>query len=119
MHWLRRNGIGLAGLTLAILAFAFGLIAYQSGVQRDEQKRGIALRLQRDEAELAERHRRAVAALSGLSDALRTLTFYAAGVAIVIAAWDARHRPSLWLTWGTAILAVGAIGLAIGSKATP
>jgi hypothetical protein len=105
------------GLALAVLALGLVLSAYRYEVQRDEQARGIALRLERGELDLAERHRRAVAVLGKLADALRELTFYAAGAAIAAGAWGARRpRTNLWLTGATVVLAVGGIVLALESR---
>jgi len=116
--WVRRNVIGLLGLMLAVVSVALGADAYRSGVQRDEQARGIRLRLERGEADLADRHRRAVAALSVIADTERMLTFYAAGAALAAGAWGARRpRSNLWLAGATVVLAAGAIVLAIESRA--
>ena len=116
MNWLRRNAVGVLGLALAALALALGASAYRYGAQRDDQARAIPFRLQRGETDLAERHRRAVKALSGLADALRTLTFYAAVSAVVAAVWAVQHRPNLWLPGSAIVLAAGAVALALGSR---
>jgi hypothetical protein len=118
MSWLRTNAVGLLALALAVVALALGFDAHRTAVRRDEQARAVERRLERGEADLAEQHRRGADVLRDLADVLRTLTYYAAGAAIVVGAWDVWRRwPNLWLTGATALLAVGAIALAVGSRA--
>lgn len=118
MHWLCRNAIGLLGLALAVAAFAIGVDAYRTSLQRDEQARAIPLRLELGEADLAEQHKKGVAALSSLVDVLRPLTYYVAVLATVVGVWDARRRQaSLWLIGATIVLAVVAVGFALRSRA--
>lgn len=120
MQWLRRNAVGLLGLALAVVAVVGGAEAYRAGVWRDEQARAIPRRLERGEADLAEQHRKSVAALSGYADVTRTVAYRFAGFAAVIGALHAsRSRPSLWLTGVTAVLAAGAVGLAVESRVEP
>lgn len=119
MNWLRRNLVGLTGVALALAALALGASAYRHGVRRDEQARGVALRLNRGEPEMAERHREGAAALGELADVLRSLAFYAAAAAVAVGAWGVGSRTSLWPTGATAVLAAGAVALALGSRAEP
>ena len=120
MQWLRRNAVGLLGLALAVVAVASGAEACRSGVRSDEQSRAIPRRLVRGEADLAEQHRKSVAALSGLADVTRTVACNFAGLAAAAGVLHAsRSRPSLWLTGATAVLAVGAVVLALESRAEP
>lgn len=120
MQWLRRNAVGLLGLVLAIAALVSGAEAYWAGVRRDEQARAIPRRLERGEVELAEQHRKTVAALSGLADVTRTVAYNFAGLAVVAGILQAgRSRPNLWLIGATAVLAAGAVALAFESRADP
>ena len=120
MQWLRRNAVGLLGLALAVVAVVGGAEAYRAGVWRDEQARAIPRRLERGEADLAEQHRRSVAALSGYADVVRSVAYQFAGLAAAAGVLHAsRSRPSLWLTGVVAVLAVGAAVLAYESRAEP
>lgn len=120
MLWMRRNAIGLIGVVLAIVAIATGAEAYCIGWQRDEQLRVIPQRLERGEAELAEQHRKSVRILNSYADALRPVSFYAAGVAVVVGFWHLRRgQPTRWLTAAVVVLAVAAVLLALGSTPTP
>jgi hypothetical protein len=120
MQWLRQNAVGLLGLALAAVAITSGAEAYRSDVRRDEQARAIPRRLERGEAELAEQHRRSVAALRDYADVTRTVAYSFAGLAAAAGALHAvRPRPSWWLIGATAVLAVGAVALALGSRAEP
>lgn len=117
MQWLRRNTLGLLGLTLAVVAIASGAEAYRSGVRRDEQSRAIPRRLERGEADLAEQHRRSVTALSGYADVTRTVAYCLAGLAVIAGALNAtRSQSSPWLIGVVIILAVGAVVLAYASR---
>lgn len=117
MQWLRWNAIGVFGLALAVVSVAGGAEAYRAGVRRDEQARAIPRRVERGEADLAEQHRKAVAALDDLADVTRTVAYSFAGFAAVAGVAHAgRSRRSLWLTGVTAVLAVGAIVLALESR---
>ncbi len=117
MNWLRRNWVGLIGWAFAAVALASGASAYHYAAQRDEQARAIPHRLQRGEADLAKQHERAVEVLSGLVDALRSVTFSFAAFAAVVAAWGARRHPNVWLIAATAVQVVAAVGLALASSA--
>lgn len=120
MQWLRRNAVGLLGVALGVVALAIGAEAYRTSVRRDEQARAIPRRLERGEADLAERHRRSVEVLTEYADALRAVTYYAAGFAAMAAVWHvSRGRPNLWLTGLTAVLILGAVSLALASRPEP
>ena len=120
MQWLRRNAVGLFGLALAVVAVAGGAEAYRTGVRRDEQARAIPRRLEGGEADLAEQHRKSVAALRDYADVTRTVAYNFAGLAVAAGALHSiRSRPSLWLTWVMVVLAVGAVALALESRAEP
>jgi hypothetical protein len=120
MQWLRANAVGLAGLLLALVAFAGGLEAYRAGVRRDEQSRMIPRRLERGESDLAEQHRKSVAVLSEYSNVTRSVAYSFAGFAAVVGAMHVkRPRPSMWLTAVLAVLVAGAVGLAYASRANP
>ena len=120
VQWLRRNAVGVLGLALAVVAIAAGAEAYRTGDERDEQARAILRRLERGETDLAEQHRRSVAALSGYADAVRSVAYLFVGLAAAAEVLHAsRSRPSLWLTGVVAVLAVGAVVLAYESRAEP
>lgn len=120
MQWLRANAVGLTGLLLALVAMAGGVEAYRAGVWRDEQARAIPRRLERGEADLADRHRKSVTVLSEYSDVTRSVAYSFAGFAAVVAAMHVkRPRPSFWLAGVLAVLVVGAVGLAFASRADP
>ncbi len=118
MRWVRANAVALVGTTLAAVSLALGAYAYRTAAQRDEQAGAVERRLERGEADLAERHRKGAEVLGELAEVVSDLALYAAAAAIAVGAWAAgRWHPSLWLTGATAALAGGAVGLALGSRA--
>src|SRR5262249_54766631 len=118
MQWLRRNTVGVLGLALAVVALAAGAEAYRVGVLRDEQARAIPRRLERGEADLADQHRRSVAALSSYAEGVRPVAYLFAVLAVPMAVLHARwSRPSRWVAVMAVLLAVGAAVLAYESSA--
>lgn len=118
MKWLRQHALEVLGLVLAVVAVVAGAEAYRAGVRRDEQARAIPRRLERGEADLAEQHRKSAKVLSEYADVTRTVAYSFAGLAATAWATHAgRFRPTPWLTGLTAVLAAGAIVLALESRA--
>lgn len=116
-YWLKGNAIGLAAFVLSLVALMVGVSAYRTAIQRDGQARAIPLRLERGETELAAQHQKGVAVLSELANVLRSITYIFAAGGLAIGLSDARRRhTSLWLFGATIVVAVTAVGLAMGSR---
>jgi len=123
MNRFAHTAFGVLGIGLALSSSFLSTVGATYATQRDEQARGVAVRMARGQTELAERHKRGADALGQLSAILVRLGYSAAVASLVLAAltvvtWPTRSRRMAFVTVALLVVYV-ALGSRVGHPECP